>query len=146
MPKPEIDQIFIGSGNSIIRGIQGHHLIKKHQLLCLNKLDTKELNNMQLLANFLKPISQAYFENVFARHVFGWNDIYTSPTIVPTDSRLRIFQYKILHDILYPNKKLFQFNKTSYPERFFCKCEVETTINLFYISRKTQALWKQLPK
>ena len=27
---------------------------------------------------------------------------------------------------------------------FFCKCEEETTIHLFYIFRKTQALWTQL--
>ena len=48
-------------GNSINLAIQDHHLIKKHKILCLNKLDSKELYNIQLLANFLKPTSQAYF-------------------------------------------------------------------------------------
>ena len=61
LPKQWIQQIFIDSGNSINLTIQDHHLIKKHKILCLNKLDSKELYNIQLLANFLKPTSQAYF-------------------------------------------------------------------------------------
>ena len=55
LPKSWIEQIFIDSGNSINLTIQDHHLIKKHQILSLNKLDSKELYNIQLLANFLKP-------------------------------------------------------------------------------------------
>ena len=95
--KPWIEQIFIDSGNSINLAIQDHHLIKKHQILCLNKLDSKELYNIQLLANFLKPTSQDYFEKIFAGHVFKWDKIYILPRIVTTDSRIRIYQYKILH-------------------------------------------------
>ena len=53
-------------------------------------------------------------------------------------------QYKILHNILYLNKSLFEFNKINSPERSFCKFEEETTIHLFHICRKTQALWTQL--
>ena len=92
--KPWIEQIFIDSGNSISLAIQDHHLIKKHQILSLNKLDSKELYIIQRLVNFLGPILQAYFENVFAGHVFEWSKIYILPRIVTTDSRIRIFQYK----------------------------------------------------
>ena len=53
LSKPWIEQIFIDSGNSINLAIQEHHLVKKHQILCLNKLDSKELYNTQLLANLL---------------------------------------------------------------------------------------------
>ena len=112
LPKPWIEQIFIDSGNSINLAIQDHHLIKKHQILCLNKLNSKELYNIQLLANSLKPTSQSYFENVFAGHVFEWDKIYILPRMVTTDSRTRIFQYKILQ-VLYLNKKLFKFNKVN---------------------------------
>ena len=73
LPKPWIEQVFIDSGNSINLAIHDHHLIKKHQILWLNKLDSKELLQLlqlQFLANFLKPTSQAYFEKVFAGHVF----------------------------------------------------------------------------
>ena len=86
LPKPWIEQLFIDPGNSTNLAIQDHPLIKNHQILCLNKLDSKELYNIHLLANFLEPTSQAYFENVFAGHVFKWNKIYILPRIVTTDS------------------------------------------------------------
>ena len=92
----------------------------------------------------MKPISKAYFENIFAGHVFEWDKIYILPRIVTTDSRIRIFQYKILYNVLYLNKKLFEFNKINSREYSFCKCEEETTIHLFHICRKTQVLWTQL--
>ena len=50
----------------------------------------------------------------------------------------------ILHNVLYVNRKLFQFSKISSPECSFCKCEEETTIHLLYICRKTQASCTQL--
>ena len=136
LPKPWIEQTFIDPGNLINLAIQDHHLIKKHQILCLNKLDSRELYNTQSLTNFLKPTLQAYF-NIFAGHVFEWNKIYILPRIATADSRIRIFQYKVLHNVLYLNKKLFKFNKISSPECFFCKWEEETTIHLFHNCRKT---------
>ena len=120
--------------------IEQPSLNQKHQILCLNKLHSKELYNIQLLANFLKPTSQAYFEEIFGGYVFEWDKICILPRIVTTDSRIRIFQYKILHNVLHLNKKLFEFNKVNSPECFFCKCEEETTIHLFHICRKTQTL------
>ena len=116
--------------------MQDHHLIKKDQILYLNKLNNKELNNVQLLANSLKPTSQSYFENVYSGHVFQWDKIYILPRIVTTDSRIQIFQYKTLHNVLYLNKELFKFNKINSPECSFCKCEEETAIHLFHICRE----------
>ena len=89
----------------VVPALQNHHLIKKHQILYLNKLDSKELYNLQFLTNFLKPTSQAYFENVFAGIIFEWNKIYILPRIVPTDSRIRIFQYKIFTQYFIPKQK-----------------------------------------
>ena len=140
-PKPWIEKIFTDMGNLINLAIQDHHLIKNHQILCLNKLDSKELYNMQLLTNFLKPTSQALFEKVFAEHVFEWNKIYILPRRVITDFRRRIFKYQILHNVLYLNKNLFECNKISSSEFSFCECEEETTIPLFHNCRKIQALW-----
>ena len=144
LPKPWIEHIFIDTGNLINLAIPDHHLIKKYQILSLNKLNSKELYKVQLLANSLKPTSQSYFENVFAGYVFERDKIYILPRKVTTDFRIRILQYKILHNVLYLNKKLFEFNKINSPECSFCKCEEETTIHLFHICKKAQALWTQL--
>ena len=99
----------------------------------VNKLDSKELYNIQFLTMFLKPTSQAYFENVFMGHVFEWNKIYILPRIATTDNFTKCFT---------PRKKLFQFSKISSLECSFCKCEEETTIHLFHICKKI--LWMQL--
>ena len=42
--------------------INEHHLIKKHQIYCLEKLNSRGLYNMQLLLNVEKPTAQTYFE------------------------------------------------------------------------------------
>ena len=60
----------INTENSTSLAIKNHHLIKKHYIPYLNKLDSKELFSIHFLVNFLKPTSLAYFENVFERHVF----------------------------------------------------------------------------
>ena len=51
----------------------------------VNKLDSKELYHIQFLTMFLKPTSQAHFENVFMGRVFEWNKIYILPRIATTD-------------------------------------------------------------
>ena len=63
LPKPWMEQVIIDSGNSIKLAIQGHHLIVKLQILCLNKLDSKELFNIQLLNLILKTSSQGMILN-----------------------------------------------------------------------------------
>ena len=71
LPKPWIEQRFIDSGNPINLAIQNHQLIKKHQVLCLNKLDSEELYNIQLPANFLKPTYKLILK-MSSRDMF-WN-------------------------------------------------------------------------
>ena len=98
------------------------------------------------MANFLKATSQAYFENVFAGHVFEWEKMSVFPGIVTTDSRIRIFQYKILHNALYLillffiNSNIIYSNSTSSPVCSFYKCEEETTIHLFHICKNASIL------
>ena len=42
--------------------INEHHLIKKHQIYCLEKLNSRELHKMQLILEVKKPTAEAYFE------------------------------------------------------------------------------------
>ena len=42
--------------------IQDHHLIKKNQMLCLNKLKSNKLYKIQIVIKDEKPTSQSYFE------------------------------------------------------------------------------------
>ena len=60
------------------------------------------------------------------------------------DTKARMFQYKVLHDILYANKMLFKFEKVTSPLCSFCKLHDETIMHLFYDCLITKRLWNQL--
>ena len=70
--------------------INEYHLIKKHQIYCLEKLNIRELYDMQLLLSVKKPTAQTYFEKKFQNPELEWKDIYTLPrrvTINPSICR-----------------------------------------------------------
>ena len=60
-----------------------HQLIKKNQIDCLEKLNDRELYNMQLIIKVKKYISRTYikkyFEENFQNPELKWKDIYPLP-------------------------------------------------------------------
>ena len=58
------------------------------------------------------------------------------PRIVTKDSRLPVFQYKLLNNVLYLNKMFFRFGKIDSPLCFFCKTIDETHFSFFIIAQK----------
>ena len=87
--------------NSTNLFIFDHHLIKKNNLYCLNKLGSRELYQIQISE---KPTLQLYCEWYFNKFVLDWKSIYLSPRLVTVDTKLRVFQYKILNNILFVKK------------------------------------------
>ena len=103
--------MFLECGNNINDLIiKEHQLIKKHQIYCLEKLNSRELYNMQLILKEEKPAAQTYFEKIFQNRELEWKDIYTLPRRVTIKTNLRIFQYKLLHNI-YFNVMLYKFEQ-----------------------------------
>ena len=86
-------------------------MIKKHQISFLNKLNTVTLYEIRIHANKIKPTSQTYFENLFPNCKPGWESIYSLPRRVTLDANLRMFQYKLLNNVLYMNNMIFRFKK-----------------------------------
>ena len=60
------------------------------------------------------------------------------------NSYLRCFNYKIINNVLYLNKKRFHFGKTQSPLCSFCHTEAETTLHIFHKCSATKILWNQL--
>ena len=54
---------------------------------------------MQVTFTVEKPTAQTYFENNFKDPESKWKDVYTLPRRVMINTDLRIFQYKLLHNI-----------------------------------------------
>ena len=99
---------------------QNNHVIKGARILPLDKLFSKEIYSI-LISNIVnKPTSNIYFEKLFENTTLDWNKIYLSPRLATIDTTLRSFQYKILNNVLFLNKKLYTFGITNTALCSFC--------------------------
>ena len=64
--------------------------------------------------------------------------------VVSNDTNFRMFQYKILNNILYLNKKLFIFNKKDTKLCSYFKLQDETINNIFVECKFAIKLWSDL--
>ena len=60
------------------------------------------------------------------------------------NSYLRRFNCKVINNVLYLNKKLFQPGKTQSHLCSFCHTEAEITLHVFHKCSVTKILWNQL--
>ena len=133
---------FAGNLNKLY--IQDHHLIKCNTIYSLEKLNSKELYRMQLLLKYVKPTCQNYHERMFDGYNFDWKLIYKLPRIATYDGKIRIFQYKLLNNMLHLNKNLFHFGMIFKPKCSICKSCDETPQHLFYECIYTEHLRNHL--
>ena len=124
--------------------IHGHHLIKGSRILILEKLTSKELYQILISSRTNKVTSVTYFETKFNGNSLDWTKIFLLPRLTTYNTYLRSFQYKILHNILFLNKKLYLSGKTKNPLCSYCNTNDETPIHLFCECNSTKSLWLQL--
>ena len=91
--------------------IHGHHLIKGSRILILEKLTSKELYQILVSSRTNKVTLVTYFETKFNGNSLDWPKIFLLPRLTTYNTYLRSFQYKILHNILFLNKKLYLSGK-----------------------------------
>ena len=108
-----------------------HHILRNSQICSLNKLISKELYLILADPNTVKSTAQDYFENLFEISQFNRkkkNFLIRNTTL---DIKARMFQYKVLHHILYANKMLCKFGKVTSPRCSFCKLHNKTIMHFF---------------
>ena len=59
-----------------------------------------------------------------------WKSMYLLPTKVTVDTKIRMFQYKILNNILYLNRRLYLMKKVESPLCSMCGMEVEALAHI----------------
>ena len=83
--------------------------------------------------------------NVFA--IFNsdteWDKVFLNTRRVTIETKMRIFQYKILNNILYLNKKLCKMGLVETQLCSFCKENDETLIHLFVWCPVTKNQWNR---
>ena len=87
----------------------------KSPLIAIEKLNLRQLYSLLVYTHPFRPTSQKRFLELFKIDSFDWKQIYLLPRMVTLESYSRSFQYKILNNILYLNKKLFMFQKLASP-------------------------------
>ena len=90
-----------------------------------------------------QPTSQKYFDNLFRNIELPWKKIYLTAHQETANSHLCCFNYKIVYDVIYLNKKPFQFRKTRSPLCSLCHTEAKTTLHVFHKCSVTIILWNQ---
>ena len=70
-----------------------------------------------------------------------WRNIYTLTAKVTVCTSLRIFQYKILNNILYLNARLFKMHMADSRLCSLCNSAEESVLHLFLKCRISSALW-----
>ena len=131
LPKLQKDNIKNFSGNLNNFSIQDHHLIKCHRIVNLEKLNSRELCKSQLSLNYEKPICQAYHEKKFGNYNFDWKISQGIPRIATYNTKILIFQYKLLNNVSYLNQKLYQFGFVCCSKCSFCDIHDETPLHIF---------------
>ena len=89
--------------------LPNHHLIKKNTLIGTEKLNSRQLYSLLVYTHPFTPTSQKYLNESFKTDSFDWKQIYLLPRLVALDSYSRSFQYKILNNVLYLNKRRHLF-------------------------------------
>ena len=69
--------------------------------------------------------------------------MYLLQRMVTVDTKVRLFQYKLLINIRFVNKMLLKFRKVKSPLCSLCKTDVESFIHLFCRCRKGFILRRQ---
>ena len=100
LPKTWKDVILKNKGNGNNLVISDHHFIKNFQICSLNKLTSKELYLTHVDANAAKPTAQDYFGNLFETSQFNWEKVYFLMRNTHLDTKARMLQCKVLHNIL----------------------------------------------
>ena len=117
---------------------QNHQVIKGTRILPFDKLSSEEIN-LILISNIVnKPTSNIYFEKLFENTTLDWKKTYLLPRLATIDTTLRSFQYKILNNVLFLNKKL------SSTLCSFCDTLEETPIHIFFDCVHVKCLWERL--
>ena len=106
------------------------HLIPQPKVSLLPDMSVKATYKILIGPLVKAPTSQKSWEKLLCRQDLDWASIYMIPRMVTVESKLRIFKYKVLNNILYLNDRLYKMGIVQTPLCSLCKQEKETGIHL----------------
>ncbi|XP_077866403.1 uncharacterized protein LOC144354150, partial [Saccoglossus kowalevskii] len=112
----------------------------------LEECTTRNLTQKIIENQFINPRSEIYHIHQFNIYIDCWEPFYRIPLIATIDTKLREFQYKILHNIITTNVNLFKMKppRVESAQCTFCESEEETMLHLFYKCQHVEMFWENL--
>ena len=76
--------------------------------------------SLEIFNSSEKPTCHDYHKKKFDEYDFNWKLVYRITRIASYETKIRLFNHKLLKDVLYLNKKLFYFGIISQSQCSFC--------------------------
>ena len=101
--------------------------------LCTIDISCKSMYDKLLKKIQTEPTSIKYWEKKFSSQLdeINWKEIYLLPRSSTIESYTRAFQYKIINNALFLNKKLFKMGMIDSATCSFCRLLDESPVNFF---------------
>ena len=93
---------------------------------------------------FSLPTSQNSIQNLLQTDLLPWKKVYNLARDISIDSFSRIFQYKVLNNILFLNNSLFKMGICDSPLCSYCQKDNETVEHLFFKCYISKKVWLDL--
>ena len=129
--------------NSVLR--DGETIIINNVAMEIKTIKIRHIYKHLIGRKVKEPSSKFYFNRNFdLEEDFLWDKVYTLPYNTTIESTTRVFQYKILNNILYLNKRLHRMKLAESPLCGLCKLYPETISHLFFECKVSSQLWKEI--
>ena len=101
-------------------------------IIVIPNMKVKEVYAKLLRPLVQKPTPQKTIEKLLGNDDVNWQEVYMIPHMVSDSSSIRIFQYKILNNVLYLKRKISKFDQGVSRLCSLCLKEPEDILHLFW--------------
>ena len=98
----------------------------------IQKLKTRNIYVDLVSKLTCRPVCEPLFSTKYGIEKEEWPQMYLLPFKCTIEVKMRVFQFKILHNILYTNERLFKMKQVQTQLCTICETSVETPLHLFY--------------
>ncbi len=110
----------------------------------LDKIISKNVYLWYIEHGSIEPVSQHYFKRVFNMSDVECSNLFLLPFKATLDTKLRWFQYRVVHNILPTNVWLKKIGIINSDLCTFCQSDKETVKHLFVECNKVTDFWQQI--
>ena len=114
------------------------------KVIDISSLTSRQIYGDLVYSKYRAPNAPQYFISKFGQNDIEWSQVYLIPHSTSIDMKTRIFQFKILNNILYLNARLYKMGSVSSSKCSLCSESNETTTHLFFECRVSASLWSAI--